>query len=182
MQKKIVISYSLNANNKKCYFDNGIREYQLKKFLRTNQDTLINQKPLVKKGDKVKKGQALVDEHSTDKGELAMGKNVLVAFMPWRGYNFEDAIVVSERLVKEDVFTSIHIEEFELPVRDTRRGGEEITREVPYVSEQAVRNLDERGIVIEGTKIQPGDILVGKIVPKGETEPTPEEKLLRQFW
>jgi len=157
-------------------------EYDLLKFVRTNQNTCINQRPLVNEGDRVKKGQPLADGHATDKGDLALGKNVLVAFMPWNGYNFEDAIVISERIVKDDVFTSIHVEEFETQVRDTKRGEEELTREIPNVSEEATKNLDENGIIRMGAEVQSGDILVGKVTPKGETEPTPEEKLLKAIF
>ncbi|MDH3223105.1 MAG: DNA-directed RNA polymerase subunit beta [Gemmatimonadota bacterium] len=152
--------------------------YRLKKFWRTNQDTAINQRPLVHTGDKVKAGQIIADGPSTDHGELALGRNVQVAFMPWYGYNFEDAIVISERLVKDDVFTSIHIQELELHVRDTKRGMEEITREIPNVAEESLVDLDERGIVRIGARVKSGDILCGKITPKGETELSPEEKLL----
>jgi DNA-directed RNA polymerase subunit beta len=156
--------------------------YNLHKFYRTNQDTCINQHPIVRAGQRVKKGEPLIDGASTDMGELALGRNVMVAFMPWRGYNFEDAIVISERMVAEDVFTSIHIEEYTLQVRDTKRGEEEFTREIPNVSEEATKDLDDRGIVRVGAKIREGDILIGKITPKGETDPTPEEKLLRAIF
>ncbi len=152
--------------------------YRLKKFWRTNQDTAINQRPIVKVGDRVKAGQTIADGAATDFGELALGANVLVAFMPWYGHNFEDAIVISEQLVKEDVYSSIHIQELELHVRDTKRGQEEITREIPNVSEEALIDLDERGIIRVGAHVKSGDILVGKITPKGETELSPEEKLL----
>jgi len=162
--------------------DTGYDEYQLLKFFRTNQDTCINQNPIVNVGDKVKKGDVLADGCATDRGELALGRNVLVAYMPWRGYNFEDAIVISERVVWEDIFTSIHIEEFELQVRDTKRGEEELTREIPNVSEEATKNLDENGIIRVGAEIYAGDIIVGKITPKGETDPTPEEKLLKAIF
>ncbi len=157
-------------------------EYPLVKFFRTNQDTCINQKPIVKAGQRVKKGTPLADGASTDKGELALGRNILVAFMPWRGYNFEDAIIVSERLVANDIFTSIHVEEFTLQVRDTKRGEEEFTREIPNVSEEATKDLDKYGIIRVGAKVSEGDILIGKITPKGETDPTPEEKLLRAIF
>ncbi|MFB3918368.1 MAG: DNA-directed RNA polymerase subunit beta, partial [Terriglobales bacterium] len=156
--------------------------YQLTKFKRSNQNTCINQKPIVKKGQRVVKGQVIADGPCTDFGELALGRNVLVAFMPWRGYNFEDAILVSERLVKEDYYTSVHIEEFEIEARDTKLGPEEITRDIPNVSESALRDLDESGIVRIGANIKPGDILVGKVTPKGETQLTPEEKLLRAIF
>ena len=156
--------------------------YSLKKFLRTNQNTCINQKPIVKVGEKIKKGDIIADGHSTKDGELALGRNLTVAYMPWRGYNFEDAIVISEKLVKDDSLTSIHIKEFEVEIRDTKRGEEELTNEIPNVSEDATKDLDHRGIVRVGAEVNPGDILVGKITPKGETDPTPEEKLLRAIF
>jgi DNA-directed RNA polymerase subunit beta len=157
-------------------------EYKLVKFFRTNQDTCINQMPIVKPGQKVKKGDVLADGCATQMGELALGRNILVAFMPWRGYNFEDAIIVSERLVAEDIFTSIHIEEFELQVRDTKRGEEELTAEIPNVSEEAVKDLDENGVIRVGSEVREGDILIGKITPKGESESSPEEKLLKAIF
>jgi DNA-directed RNA polymerase subunit beta len=156
--------------------------YQLIKFKRSNQNTCINQKPIVKKGNRVVKGQVIADGPCTDFGELALGRNVLVAFMPWRGYNFEDAILVSERLVKDDYYTSIHIEEFEIEARDTKLGPEEITRDIPNVSESALRDLDESGVIRIGATVKAGDILVGKVTPKGETQLTPEEKLLRAIF
>jgi len=156
--------------------------YKLTKYKRSNQDTCVNQKPLVNKGQKVKKGQVIADGPATQNGDLALGKNVLVAFMPWNGYNFEDAIILSERLVAEDVFTSVHIEEFELEARDTKLGKEEITRDIPNVGDEALKDLDETGIVRVGADVGPGDILVGKVTPKGETELTPEEKLLRAIF
>ena len=171
------------GDEKLISFDNDRTiTYNLHKFYRTNQDTCINQHPIVEVGQRMKKGQPLIDGASTDMGELALGRNVMVAFMPWRGYNFEDAIVISERMVSEDVFTSIHIEEYTLQVRDTKRGEEEFTREIPNVSEEATKDLDDRGIVRIGAKIREGDILIGKITPKGETDPTPEEKLLRAIF
>ncbi len=160
----------------------GADIYPLTKFKRSNQNTCINQKPIVDKGQRVKKGDVLADGPCTDKGELALGRNVLVSFMPWRGYNFEDAIVVSEKLVKEDYYTSIHIEEFEIEARDTKLGPEEITRDIPNISESFLRNLDESGIIRIGATVKPGDILVGKVTPKGETQLTPEEKLLRAIF
>ncbi len=160
----------------------GADIYQLTKFRRSNQSTSINQKPIIKEGDKVRKGDVLADGASTEKGELALGKNVLVAFMPWRGYNFEDAILVSEKLVKEDAYTSIHIEEFEIEARDTKLGPEEITRDIPNVSEAALKDLDESGIIRIGASVGAGNILVGKVTPKGETQLTPEEKLLRAIF
>ncbi|MFQ5527624.1 MAG: DNA-directed RNA polymerase subunit beta [Thermoanaerobaculia bacterium] len=162
--------------------DFGADIYQLTKFRRSNQNTCVNQKPIVDEGDRVRKGDVLADGPSTEDGELALGRNVLVAFMPWRGYNFEDAILVSEKLVKEDYFTSIHIEEFEIEARDTKLGPEEITRDIPNVSEAALKDLDESGVVRIGAKVKPGDILVGKVTPKGETQLTPEEKLLRAIF
>ena len=162
--------------------DHGVDIYRLRKFQRSNQNTCINQRPLVKKGDNVFRGEVIADGPSTDMGELALGKNVLVAFMPWNGYNYEDSILISERLVKDDVFTSVHIEEFELAARDTKLGPEEITRDIPNVGEESLRNLDEAGIVYIGAEVGPGDILVGKITPKGESPMTPEEKLLRAIF
>ncbi len=156
--------------------------YKLTKFARTNQDTCINQRPVVRAGDRVTKGTVLADGCATQGGELALGRNVLVAYMPWRGYNFEDAIIISERVVQDDVYTSVHIEEFELQVRDTKRGEEELTREIPNVSEETTKDLDENGIVRIGAEVQAGDILVGKVTPKGETDPTPEEKLLKAIF
>ncbi|RMF65139.1 MAG: DNA-directed RNA polymerase subunit beta [Bacteroidetes bacterium] len=179
---RIVIRYDQDEEEADLAFEEPVVTYHLTKFRRTNQDTSINQKPIVKAGQRVTRGTALTEGFSTDQGELALGKNVLVAFMPWRGYNFEDAIVISERLVAEDVYTSVHIEEFELQVRDTKRGEEELTREIPNVSEEATKDLDERGIIRVGAEVKAGDIIVGKITPKGETDPTPEEKLLRAIF
>jgi DNA-directed RNA polymerase subunit beta len=156
--------------------------YQLTKFKRSNQNTCINQRPIVKRGQRVAKGQVIADGPCTDMGELALGRNVLVAFMPWRGYNFEDAILVSEKMVKEDYYTSVHIEEFEIESRDTKLGPEEVTRDIPNVSESALRDLDESGIIRIGATVKAGDILVGKVTPKGETQLTPEEKLLRAIF
>jgi DNA-directed RNA polymerase subunit beta len=156
--------------------------YKLLKFRRSNQDTCINQRVIINEGDYVKKGDVLADGPSTDRGELALGKNVLVAFMPWRGYNYEDSVLVNERLVKEDVFTSVHIEELECVVRDTKLGKEEVTRDIPNVGDDALKDLDESGIVRIGATVRPGDILVGKVTPKGETQLTPEEKLLRAIF
>ncbi|MBU8871812.1 MAG: DNA-directed RNA polymerase subunit beta [Gemmatimonadales bacterium] len=165
------------------FFDQGgIKEYRLRKFKRSNQDTCYNQKPLVMPGQKVKKGQPLADGPCTQNGELALGRNLMVAFMPWGGYNFEDAILVSEKLVTDDVYTSLHIEQFELQVRDTKRGVEEVTREIPNVGEEALVNLDEDGVIYPGARVRAGDIMVGKVTPKGETELSPEEKLLRAIF
>ena len=160
----------------------GVDKYKLLKYLRSNQGTCINQRPLVYKGEVVEKGQVLADGPSTDRGELALGRNILVAFMPWEGYNYEDAILLSEKIVKEDVFTSIHVEEYECDSRDTKLGPEEITRDIPNVAEEALGDLDDRGIIRVGAEVRPGDILVGKVTPKGETELTAEERLLRAIF
>lgn len=180
--KRIVIKYDLTDDQLLVNFTDEYRSYDLIKFRRTNQDTTINLTPLVLKGEKVSKGQVLVEGYSTNNGELALGKNLRVAYMPWQGYNFEDAIVISERVVREDIFTSIHVEEFQLEVRDTKRGEEELTSEIPNVSEEAVKHLDENGIIMIGAEVKEGDIIIGKITPKGETDPTPEEKLLRAIF
>jgi DNA-directed RNA polymerase subunit beta len=160
----------------------GVDIYNLVKFSRSNQNTCINQKPVVKVGDKVKRGDVIADGPSTDMGELALGQNIIVAFMPWGGYNFEDSILVSERLTKDDRYTSIHIEEFECVARDTKLGKEEITSDIPNLGEEALKDLDESGIIRIGAEVKPGDILVGKITPKGETQLSPEEKLLRAIF
>ena len=182
---KIVVKYDINPNSIEAITNfNDLRRvtYNLIKFHGTNQETCINQRPVVRVGQRVSVGSVIADGASTDQGELALGRNVLVAFMPWRGYNFEDAIIISNKVVSEDVYTSIHIEEFELQVRETKRGEEELTREIPNVSEEAVKNLDENGIIREGAEVKEGDILIGKITPRGETDPTPEEKLLRAIF
>lgn len=179
---RIVIKYDLSDEEKLISFDSEQKVYELIKFRRTNQDTSINLRPIVMKGEKITKGQVLCEGYATNDGELALGRNLTVAFMPWQGYNFEDAIVISEKVVRDDIFTSIHIEEFQLEVRDTKRGEEELTSEIPNVSEEAVRNLDENGIIRIGAEVKEGDILIGKITPKGETDPTPEEKLLRAIF
>jgi DNA-directed RNA polymerase subunit beta len=182
---KIIVLYDIDEDNVEqliSFEDKRRVEYKLIKFFRTNQDTAVNQKPIVVPGQRFKKGDVLADGCATDHGELALGRNLLVAFMPWRGYNFEDAIIMNERIVAEDVFTSIHIEEFELQVRDTKRGEEELTREIPNVSEEATKDLDENGIIRIGAEVKEGDILIGKITPKGETDPTPEEKLLKAIF
>jgi DNA-directed RNA polymerase subunit beta len=160
----------------------GVDIYRLRKYMRSNQSTCINQRPLVKVGDRVSEGDIIADGPSTELGELALGRNALCAFMPWNGYNFEDSILISERIARDDVFTSIHIEEFEVMARDTKLGQEEITRDIPNVGEEALRNLDEAGIVYIGAEVNPGDILVGKVTPKGESPMTPEEKLLRAIF
>ncbi|WP_242923663.1 DNA-directed RNA polymerase subunit beta [Pontibacter liquoris] len=179
---KIVVKYDLTEDEKLVSFDAEYVTYKLVKFRRTNQDTCINLTPIVKTGERVYRGQPLCEGYATNNGELAIGRNMQVAFMPWQGYNFEDAIVISEKVVRDDIFTSIHIEEFELEVRETKRGEEELTSEIPNVSEEAVRNLDENGIIRIGAEVKEGDILIGKITPKGETDPTPEEKLLRAIF
>lgn len=179
---RVVVKYDQSADDEVISFDQDSVEYEFVKFRRTNQDTCINLKPIVERGQKVAKGQPLSEGFATENGELALGRNLQVAYMPWQGYNFEDAIVISERVVRDDVFTSIHIDEYELEVRDTKRGEEELTSEIPNVSEEAVKNLDENGIIRIGAEIKEGDILIGKITPKGESDPTPEEKLLRAIF
>lgn len=183
--KKIIVKYDIDTDDPETlvsFNDERRVEYILTKFAGTNQETCFTQKPIVVTGQRLKKGDVLADGPAIEKGELGLGRNVSVAFMPWRGYNFEDAIVLSERLVGDDVFTSIHIEEFELQVRETKRGEEELTRDIPNVSEEATKDLDENGIVREGAEVKEGDILIGKITPKGETDPTPEEKLLKAIF
>ncbi len=179
---QIRINYSRHEDERLISFEDDEKTYYLTKFKRTNQNTSINLRPIVKKGDKVHKGQVLCEGYATQNGELALGRNLMVAFMPWKGYNFEDAIVISERVVKEDIFTSVHIEEFTLEVRDTKRGIEELTADIPNVSAEATKDLDDNGIIRIGAEVREGDILIGKITPKGESDPTPEEKLLRAIF
>jgi len=179
---EIKIRYDRTEDEAKVSFDSDIKSYPLVKFRKTNQGTSINLKPIVVKGDKVTKGQVLCEGYATQKGELALGRNMKVAFMPWKGYNFEDAIVISEKVVREDIFTSIHIDEYSLEVRDTKLGNEELTNDIPNVSEEATKDLDEHGMIRVGAEVKPGDILIGKITPKGESDPTPEEKLLRAIF
>ncbi len=179
---KIQIRYNYSEEELFVQFESPVKEYVLPKFQKTNQSTTIDLRPIVIKGEKVTAGQILTEGYSTQKGELAIGKNLKVAFMPWKGYNFEDAIVINERIVREDVFTSIHVDEYSLEVRETKRGMEELTSDIPNVSEDATKNLDENGIVRIGALIEPGDILIGKITPKGESDPSPEEKLLRAIF
>lgn len=179
---EIVIRYTRHEDERLVSFDDDVKTYQLTKFKRTNQNTAIILKPIVHKGQKVTKGQTLCEGYATKNGELALGRNIMVAFMPWKGYNFEDAIVISERVVKEDLYTSIHIEEFSLEVRDTKRGVEELTNDIPNVSAEATKDLDENGLIRIGAEVNEGDILIGKITPKGESDPTPEEKLLRAIF
>ncbi|HIY77195.1 MAG TPA: DNA-directed RNA polymerase subunit beta [Candidatus Sphingobacterium stercorigallinarum] len=180
--EEIHIRYDRNDDDRLVSFDNDIQVYYLTKFKKTNQNTCINLKPIVRKGQRVEKGQVLCEGYATENGELALGRNLKVAFMPWQGYNFEDAIVISERVVSQDLFTSLHIEEFELEVRDTKRGEEELTADIPNVSEEATKDLDENGIIRVGAEVGEGDILIGKITPKGESDPSPEEKLLRAIF
>ncbi|MGB3084334.1 MAG: DNA-directed RNA polymerase subunit beta, partial [Saprospiraceae bacterium] len=179
---KIVIRYDHTEEENLISFEENVKEYSLTKFARTNQATCINLQPIVMKGERVSLGTILSDGYATENGELALGQNLQVAFMPWKGYNFEDAIVISERVIQEDIFTSIHIESFELEVRDTKLGEEELTNDIPNVSEEATKDLDENGIIRIGANVEEGDILIGKITPKGETDPTPEEKLLRAIF
>lgn len=179
---EIVIRYDASDEDQLVTFENNVKTYKLQKFLRTNQGTCVNLRPIVRKGQEVKKGEILCDGYATDNGELALGQNLKVAFMPWKGYNFEDAIVISEKVVRDDIFTSIHIESYELDVRETKLGEEELTNDIPNVSEEATKDLDENGIIRKGAWIKEGDILIGKITPKGETDPTPEEKLLRAIF
>jgi len=179
---EIIIRYTRTDEEKFVSFDEDTKRYVLPKYRKTNQNTCINLVPIVKKGEKVRKGQVLTEGYGTKNGELALGRNLKVAFMPWKGYNFEDAIVISEKVVQEDMFTSVHIDEYLLEVRDTKRGLEELTSDIPNVSEEATKNLDENGLIRIGAHIRPGDILIGKITPKGESDPSPEEKLLRAIF
>jgi DNA-directed RNA polymerase subunit beta len=179
---EIHIKYKLSKDDILVSFDTDTTIYNLIKFQKTNQGSSVNLRPIVKKGDKVVKGQVLVEGYGTDNGELALGQNLKVAFMPWKGYNFEDAIVISEKVVKDDIFTSVHVDEYSLDVRDTKRGLEELTADIPNVSEEATKDLDENGIIRVGAEVKEGDILIGKITPKGESDPTPEEKLLRAIF
>ena len=179
---KIVIRHKRSETERLVSFEEDLKEYKLTKYQRTNHSTAINLRPIVRKGDKIRKGQVLCEGYATQGGELALGRNMMVAFMPWKGYNFEDAVVISERVVREDIFTSVHIEEFTTEVRETKRGAEEFTRDIPNVSNDAIKDLDENGIIRIGAEVKEGDILIGKITPKGETDPTPEEKLLRAIF
>ena len=179
---EITIKYDRTEEEAMVSFDSNVKTYELIKFRKTNQGTSINLKSIVVKGDRVTKGQVLCEGYATQKGELALGRNMKVAFMPWKGYNFEDAIVISEKVVRDDIFTSIHIDEYSLEVRDTKLGNEELTNDIPNVSEEATKDLDENGMIRVGAEIKPGDILIGKITPKGESDPTPEEKLLRAIF
>ena len=180
--EKIIIKYNRSSDEELVSFDSDIATYPLTKFRKTNQGTSVNLKTIVNSGDKVSKDQVLCEGYATQNGELALGRNMKVAFMPWKGYNFEDAIVISEKVVRDDIFTSIHIDEYSLEVRDTKLGNEELTNDIPNVSEEATKDLDENGMIRIGAEIKPGDILIGKITPKGESDPTPEEKLLRAIF
>ncbi|MDF4223406.1 DNA-directed RNA polymerase subunit beta [Maribacter sp. M208] len=180
--QKVTIKYDRTDEERLISFEEDSKTYFLVKFRKTNQGTNINLKPIVKVGDRVKKGQVLCEGYATEKGELALGRNLTVAFMPWKGYNFEDAIVISEKVVRDDIFTSIHVDEYSLDVRDTKLGAEELTHDIPNVSEEATKDLDENGMIRIGAEVKPGDILIGKITPKGESDPTPEEKLLRAIF
>ncbi|MGE4585825.1 MAG: DNA-directed RNA polymerase subunit beta [Mangrovibacterium sp.] len=179
---EIVIRYDMTDNEKYVSFDPELKHYKLQKYQKTNQGTVVDLKPIVAKGERITEGQILTEGYATQGGELALGRNLKVAFMPWQGYNYEDAIVVSERVVREDIFTSVHVDEYSLEVRDTKRGVEEFTSDIPNVSEEATRNLDENGLIRIGAVVKPGDILIGKITPKGESDPSPEEKLLRAIF
>ena len=179
---KIIIRYDRTDEEEFVSFDSAVKEYKLPKFRRTNQNMTIDLRPICMRGDRVKKGDILTEGYATAQGELALGRNLLVAYMPWKGYNYEDAIVLNERLVREDILTSVHVDEYSLAVRETKRGQEEFTSVIPNVSEDATKNLDENGVVRIGVRIEPGDILIGKITPKGESDPSPEEKLLRAIF
>jgi len=179
---RIVIKYNRTDTERLVSFNGELTEYKLTKFKKTNQNTSVNIKPIVRTGQKVVKGQVLTEGYGTKEGELALGRNLKVAFMPWKGYNFEDAIVISERVVRDDIFTSVHIDEYTLEVRDTKRGVEELTSDIPNISAEATKDLDENGLIRIGAEVKEGDILIGKITPKGETDPTPEEKLLRAIF
>jgi DNA-directed RNA polymerase subunit beta len=180
--KQIIVRYDMTEEDRFVSFDPEVVTYNLQKYTKTNQGTTVDLKPIVVKGQRVTEGEILTEGYATDKGELALGRNLQVAFMPWQGYNYEDAIVISERIVREDVFTSVHVDEYTLEVRDTKRGVEEFTSDIPNVSEEATRNLDENGLIRVGANVKPGDILIGKITPKGESDPSPEEKLLRAIF
>ncbi|MDR0798747.1 MAG: DNA-directed RNA polymerase subunit beta [Dysgonamonadaceae bacterium] len=179
---RIDVDYDRTEDENFISFDSSVKSYSIPKFRKTNQNTTVDLHPIISKGDRVTKGQMLTEGYSTEKGELALGKNLKVAFMPWKGYNFEDAIVISERVVREDIFTSVHVDEYVLEVRETKRGVEELTSDIPNVSEDATKDLDENGIIRIGARVEPGDILIGKITPKGESDPSPEEKLLRAIF
>ena len=178
----IRIRYDRTEDEEFVSFEDAVKEYKLPKFRKTNQSTTIDLRPICHKGDRVKAGDILTEGYSTENGELALGRNLKVAFMPWKGYNYEDAIVLNERMVREDILTSVHVDEYSLEVRETKRGMEELTSDIPNVSEDATKDLDERGIIRVGAQVNPGDIMIGKITPKGESDPSPEEKLLRAIF
>jgi DNA-directed RNA polymerase subunit beta len=180
--KQIIVRYDVTDDDRFVSFDPEVVTYELEKYTKTNQGTTVDLKPIVRKGQRIKQGEILTEGYATEKGELALGRNLMVAFMPWQGYNYEDAIVISEKIVREDIFTSVHVDEYSLEVRDTKRGVEEFTSDIPNVSEEATRNLDENGLIRIGANVRPGDILIGKITPKGESDPSPEEKLLRAIF
>jgi DNA-directed RNA polymerase subunit beta len=178
----IRILYDRTEDEEFVSFEPALKEYRIPKFRRTNQNMTIDLRPICDKGQRVKKGDILTEGYATENGELALGRNLLVAYMPWKGYNYEDAIVLNERIVREDVLTSVHVDEYSLDVRETKRGAEEFTADIPNVSEEATKDLDENGIIRVGARVEPGDILIGKISPKGESDPSPEEKLLRAIF
>ena len=178
----IRILYDRTEDEEFVSFEPALKEYRVQKFRRTNQNMVIDLRPICEKGQRVKKGDILTEGYATENGELALGRNLLVAYMPWKGYNYEDAIVLSERMVRDDVLTSVHVDEYSLDVRETKRGMEEFTADIPNVSEEATKDLDENGIIRIGARVEPGDILIGKISPKGESDPSPEEKLLRAIF
>ena len=178
----IRVLYDRTEDEEFVSFEPALKEYRIPKFRRTNQNMVFDLRPICEKGQRVKKGDILTEGYATESGELALGRNLLVAYMPWKGYNYEDAIVLNERLVRDDILTSVHVDEFSLDVRETKRGVEELTNDIPNVSEEATKDLDENGIIRIGARVVPGDILIGKITPKGESDPTPEEKLLRAIF
>ena len=178
----IRIQYDRTEEEEFVSFEPALKEYEIPKFRRTNQNMTIDLRPICEVGPRVEKGDILTEGYSTANGELALGKNLLVAYMPWKGYNYEDAIVLSERVVREDLLTSVHVDEYSLEVRETKRGMEEFTSDIPNVGEDATKDLDEQGIIRIGARVQPGDIMIGKITPKGESDPSPEEKLLRAIF
>ena len=180
--RRIVIKYDQTEEERFVSFDGDTKEYVLPKYKRTNQSTTMTLRPIVRKGQRVEEGEILTEGYSSEGGELALGRNLKVAYMPWKGYNYEDAIVISENIVRNDVFTSVHVDEYSLEVRETKRGLEELTADIPNVSEDATKDLDENGIIRIGARVKPGDILIGKITPKGESDPSPEEKLLRAIF
>ena len=178
----IRILYDRTEEEEFVSFEPALKEYRISKFRRTNQNMVVDLRPICNKGQRVKKGDILTEGYATENGELALGRNLLVAYMPWKGYNYEDAVVISERMVREDVLTSVHVDEYSLEVRETKRGVEEFTSDIPNVSEEATKDLDENGIIRIGARVEPGDIMIGKISPKGESDPSPEEKLLRAIF